>query len=56
MNKIQSDRHEKAELLSFIKWKLRHDKETYNKWIDELKKMGLMELTRWAIRFDIIDA
>ena len=44
------------ELISFIKYKLSFDKPFLNEVLPELKKMSLLDLTRWAIRMDIIDA
>lgn len=47
---------EKRTLINFIEWKLRYDKDFLKEILPELKSMNLMELTRWAIRNDIIDA
>lgn len=45
-----------TELMSFIKYKLQHDPETWEAWKDEINAMDYNALTRWAIRMDIIDA
>ena len=52
---MSSDENKKQQLLGFIKWKMRNEKEL-KEIMPELKKMSLKELTRWAIRNDIIDA
>lgn len=45
-----------SELMGFIKWKMRNRPEELEEWKKEIETYGLNELTRWAIRMDIIDA
>ena len=56
MNDINVEARKKAQLLNFIQYKLNDDKEFLNKVLTELKQMSFNDLTRWAIRHDIIDA
>jgi hypothetical protein len=51
-----AEAQKKAELISFIQYKLKWDPEFLKEVLPELKKMSLTDLTRWAIRYDIIDA
>lgn len=51
-----SEASKKAELLGFIQYKLKWDKDFLNQVLPELKQMSYNDLTRWAIRYDIIDA
>lgn len=45
-----------SELMGFIKWKMRNRPEEFEEWKNEIQRYSLNELTRWAIRMDIIDA
>jgi NTP pyrophosphatase (non-canonical NTP hydrolase) len=48
---------EVIELIRWIKHKIRYDLEEDKKEImNEIKDMNILELTKWAIRNDIIDA
>lgn len=49
----EQEKRQWNELMGFIKWKMRDE---YKEWKEEIEKYSLMELTRWAIRMDIIDA
>jgi hypothetical protein len=53
---LEKEKTEWLQLMSFIKYKLQWDFETYNSWKDDLEKMDLQALTRWAISMDIIDS
>ena len=52
----EKEKSEWLQLMSFIKYKLQWDVETYNSWKDDIEKMDLQALTRWAISMDIIDS
>ena len=52
---MASNEVKKQQLLDFVQWKMRNQKELKES-MPKLKKMSLEELTRWAIRNDIIDA
>jgi hypothetical protein len=55
-NMSEKEKSEWLQLMSFIKYKLQWDVETYNSWKDDIEKMDLQALTRWAISMDIIDS
>ena len=52
---MSSNENNKQQLLRFIKWKMRNQKEL-KEIMPRLKKMSLKELSSWAIRNDIIDS
>lgn len=56
MNNVEE--HTKQELILFIKWKCKqtNDLEWFKGVEQSLKDMDLLNLTRWAIRYDFIDA
>lgn len=56
VNMTEKEKSEWLQLMSFIKYKLQWDIETYNDWKDDIEKMDLLSLTRWAISMDIIDS
>ena len=45
----------KAELISFIEYKLKYDQSYLKEILPQLKKMSWADLQAWAIRNDIID-
>jgi hypothetical protein len=45
----------KAELISFIQYKLSYDKDYLNSILPDLQKMSYADLKVWSIRNDIID-
>lgn len=53
---IKIEESAKRELISFIKWKSQHEPEYFKEIEPMLKDMGLLELQRWAISNDYIDA
>lgn len=52
----EQEKREWNELMGFIKWKMRYREDEYEQWKEEIQQYNLMQLTRWAIRMDIIDA
>lgn len=54
MTKKEIEARQKAQLLEFIKWKCRYDKNP-EETMKECREMSYHELREWAIRNDIID-
>jgi hypothetical protein len=52
----EQEKNQYNQLMNFIKWKMRHRPEEFEECKKEIKTYSLNELTRWAIRMDIIDS
>lgn len=51
----QNSDTKKQQLISFIQWKLSHDKNYLNEIMPQLQQMSFSELTIWATKQDLID-